>query len=167
VVVADVDSDVEGDRQCGVIEVEDRNLLARETLAQADVVVLVVAPGLKGTHALARTVANLVEFGVDPTRLVPVVNRAPKRVTTRAELVRTVAEVTPTLACPPIFLPDRSSIDDLHRDLAALPAALCGPLAGAIRLGLARPPMVDRRDAHPARVATGVGAWTAPDAATS
>src|SRR4029453_8698916 len=47
-VVADVDADVEGEDQCGSVEVEDRNVLARHTLRDADLVPVVGLPGIGG-----------------------------------------------------------------------------------------------------------------------
>lgn len=167
VVVADVDADVEGERECGAVEVEDRNLLARTAVELADVVVVVAAPGLKGVHSLVRTVAALEGHGVDPSRVVPVVNRSPRRVATRAEQVRAIAELAPALACPPIFLPERSGIDQVHRDVAPLPGALCGPLASAVRLGLDRPGTVGVARGGPVRVEGGIGSWSDQDAASS
>ncbi len=129
--------------------------------------VVVTAPGLKGVHGLVRTVAALETHGVDPTRIVPVVNRSPRRVAARAEQVRAVAELAPTLACPPVLLPERSGIDQVHRDVAPLPGALCGPLAGAVRLGLDRPTHVGVTPEGPVRVRGGIGSWSEQDAATS
>jgi CO dehydrogenase nickel-insertion accessory protein CooC1 len=165
VVVADVDADVEGDRECGVIEVEDRNLLARSTLGQADVVLVVTAPGMKGVHALARTVSALIDHGVDGGDIVPVVNRASRRPIARAEFTAALATLVPRLGCPPIFLPERVGVDAHHRDVTRLPGALCGPIAGAVRLALDRPTRVRPKD-EPERVAPGGGSWTVQDAAT-
>jgi hypothetical protein len=46
-----------------------------------------------------------------------------------------------------------------------LPGALCGPIAGAVRLALDRPTRVRPKD-EPERVAPGGGSWTVQDAAT-
>lgn len=164
VVVADIEADVEGDRECGVIEVEDRNLLARGTLAQADVVLVVAAPGMKGVHALARTVAALVEHGVDGGDIVPVVNRASRRPAARAEFTAALATLVPRLGFPPIFLPERAGIDGMHRDVTRLPNALTSPIAGAVRLALDRPTRT-RPVSKPERVQPGGGSWTVQDAA--
>ncbi len=77
-VVADVDADVEGDAQCGSADVEDRNTLARHTLRRADLVLAVGLPGIAGVHSHLRVMRDLLELGVDPGRVVPVVNRAPR-----------------------------------------------------------------------------------------
>lgn len=165
VVVTDVDADVEGDRECGVREVEDRNLLARATLAGADVVLVVAAPGMKGVHALARTVQALIDHGVDGGDIVPVVNRSSRRPAHRAEYAAALATLVPRLGCPPIHLPERAGIDAVHRDVLRIPGALCGPVAGAVRLALDRPVRA-RTAGGPERVRPGGGSWTVQDAAT-
>ncbi len=78
-VVADVSNDVEGERQCGSIDVEERNLMARSTTAAADAVVVVGTSGPRGIHRLVRLIAALVEHGVDGERILPVVNRSAAR----------------------------------------------------------------------------------------
>ena len=77
-VVADIDPDVEGEKQCGSTDVEERNLFARTISAVADVVVVVGLPGAKGMHRLVRLVDALVEHHVEPDRILPVINRAPR-----------------------------------------------------------------------------------------
>lgn len=168
VIVADVDADVEGDRQCGLVEIEDRNLIARTTTTHSDTVVVVAGPGLKGVHALARTVGDLTEHGIDPGRIVPIINRAGRRAAARSELTRAVAALTPVLATPPIFLPERTGIDGIHRDGAPFPTALVAPLSKAVRLVLDRPRHLDVLDNGPVRVKPGtMGSWAGRDVATS
>ncbi|HEX3541675.1 MAG TPA: hypothetical protein VHT75_14675 [Acidimicrobiales bacterium] len=75
-VVADVTADLEGEREGGSIDVEERNHMARHTTAAADVVVVVGGPGANGIRRLAGLVDELLDHGVDPARLLPVVNRA-------------------------------------------------------------------------------------------
>jgi MinD-like ATPase involved in chromosome partitioning or flagellar assembly len=75
-VVADVDAEVDGEAQTGSVEVEERNGLARTTLAVADLVLVVGQPNMKGVYALVRTLIDLLEFGVAPQRLLPVINQA-------------------------------------------------------------------------------------------
>ena len=167
-VVADIDDDVEGEHTTGSADVEDRNLLARTILSLADVVVVVGAPGVKGTHSMLRVVRDVIGLGVDPARIVPVVNRAPRR-GTRNELARTVTELLaasnpgqPVLS--PVFIPERRQVDDVLRDGVALPPAIVDPLTHAVRARLdaleerspACPPFVD----EPVPVAVGsIGAW--------
>jgi hypothetical protein len=144
-VVADTDFDVDGEETCGSTEVEERNLLARTTLASADVVVVVGSGEVKGLYRMVRIVADLVELGVAPQRLVPVVNRAPRSPRARAELTRAFAGlaegfVDPTLLASPIHLGRQRGIDDAVLDGVRLPGALGPPLLGAIEAVVERAP---------------------------
>jgi hypothetical protein len=144
VVVADVDADVEGEEQCGSIDVEDRNAVARHTLAQADLVLVVGQAGVAGVHAQLRVTRDLLELGVDPARLVPVVNRAPRNPRQRAEAGSAFARLLAAthhgvvLAASPVFLPERRRLVELVRDNAPPPAPLVKPLTGAVRALLER-----------------------------
>ncbi|MCU1453757.1 MAG: hypothetical protein JWN46_1903 [Acidimicrobiales bacterium] len=143
VVVADVDADLEGDVQTGSIEVEDRNRLARSTMASADVVVAIGLPGVSGLHGLVATTAALIEHDVAPERIVALVNRAPRHPRARAELTRAFAELSLGTdpsgeVVGPVFVPDRRGTDELHRDIARLPQVLTGPITGAVQALLDR-----------------------------
>lgn len=140
-VVADVDDDLEGEATTGSADVEDRNLLARTTIAAADVVVVVGAPGPKGAHSLLRVVRDCIASGVTPDRIVPVVNRAPRSRTVRTETSRAITELLAASnpgqsVLSPVFLPERKQLDDLLRDGAALPEALVGPVDQAVQARL-------------------------------
>jgi hypothetical protein len=138
-VVADVDADVEGEAQCGSTDVEDRNLLARHTLADADLVLVVGLAGLAGAHSQLRVLRDVLELGVPGERIVPVVNRAPRNPRLRAEagaaLARLLAATDPAavLAATPVFLPERRRVAEALRDNAPPPAALVRPVSGAVR----------------------------------
>ncbi len=139
VVVADVDADVEGEDQCGSVEVEDRNVLARHTLRDADLVLVVGLPGIAGVHSQLRVTRDLLELGLAGDRIVPVVNRAPRNPRMRAEAgaayARLLTATNPgvMLASSPVYLPERRRVAELLRDNAAPPAPLVRPLAGAVR----------------------------------
>ena len=75
-VVADVDADLEGEEETGSIDVEERNVLARATMQRADLVVAVGRSTMKGLHDLLRVTNDLVSFGVEPERILPVLNMA-------------------------------------------------------------------------------------------
>lgn len=143
-VVADLDADLEGEAQCGSIDVEERNLFARVTATRADAVVLVGLPGPKGVHRMVRVVEALAEHGIAADRIVPVVNRAPRSPRARAELTSAYAQlVRPFFSSPPsvagpIFVPERRRLDDLIGAAALLPAAVVGPLSGAVSARLHR-----------------------------
>jgi hypothetical protein len=141
VVVCDIDADLEGEDDAGSIDIEERNVMARTAAAQADVVFAVGQPELKGIHALVRVLEELASFGVDPTRIVPVFNRAPRSARARAGLATVLAELAAPFAggglANPIHLPERNVEADLH-DGARLPGALGAPLAGAFKAMLER-----------------------------
>ncbi len=166
VVVADVTGDVEGETDSGSIEVEERNHMARQTVATADVVFAVGAPGLKGVHSLAVLVRSLLDAGVSASRLVPVVNRSPRNPRSRAETATALAALVarPTALAGPVAVPERR-IEPALRDGAALPSALVSPLASALQAVLDR-----HADAPPARVAAtrlapgSLGHWQDEDA---
>lgn len=166
VVVADLDADLEGEAECGSVEVEERNVLARTAVAHADVVVAVGSAGATGLHGLVRTVGHLRDHGVAPERVVAVVNRSPRTPRARAELTRSFAELSrrapaEPAALGPVHLPDRRGLDDLVRDGARLPRSLTDPVALAVARALRD---LDRADPAtgpaPVPVAPGsLGAW--------
>jgi MinD-like ATPase involved in chromosome partitioning or flagellar assembly len=141
VVVADVTADFEGEADGGSADVEERNGLARSALAAADVGFVVGRPGVKGLHALVRTVGEAVGAGLDPGRVVPVVADAPRSPRARAEVTAALAALAgPALPAPvaaPIFLPSRR-VDQSVRDALPLPAPLPGRMAGAFGAVVAR-----------------------------
>lgn len=137
VVVADTEADVEGEQESGSLDVEERNLLSRATLARADLVLVVGDASMKGAHSLVRVVGDLLAFGVPADRLLPVVNRGPRGPRARAEVTTAVADLVmdrigaAAAALPsPVFLPTRA-VDDALRDGVALPNALARPIARA------------------------------------
>lgn len=143
VVIADVDADLEGEQECGSVDVEDRNLLARTVLPRADLVVVTGLPGIVGLHRLVTVVAGLVAGGVDPTRVLPVVNRAPRTGRARAEVARAVASLTAGVTGPagmvtagPVFVPERRALDDAVRDAGPLPRPFVAPLGSAVLAAL-------------------------------
>lgn len=175
VVVADVNADVEGETDCGSVEIEERNALARASLRRSDVVLVVGGADLKGLHGLIRTLGRLRQFGIDPARLVPVVNRAPRHPRARAEITRALSSLVdvvppgshpdgvPDGAVPPrdetlagvLFLPEIRRVDALIRDGAPLPAALCDPLGAALRAVLERTAPVGVPHSEPAAIRPG------------
>lgn len=75
IVVADVTGEFEGESDSGSMEVEERNHMARRCAATADAVVAVGASGPAGWRRLSGIVDDLLDHGVDPARILPVVNR--------------------------------------------------------------------------------------------
>jgi hypothetical protein len=73
-IVADVTDEFEGEAETGSIDVEERNHMARRSALAADVVVVVGGLG-DGPHRLGRVIDDLLDLGVDPARILPVVRR--------------------------------------------------------------------------------------------
>lgn len=165
-VVADVDDDVEGEAECGSIDVEERNVMARTVTARAAVLVVVGTAGFKGVHGLVRTVGRLRDHGVSPARMLMVVNRAPKSPKARAEITRSVAdlvaggvgEVGPV---GPVHVPDRRGLDEILRDGGRLPQAVTEPVSRAVVDLLTRVPVgAGSATAAPVPIVPGqLGSW--------
>lgn len=171
VVVADVHDDLEGEHTSGSIDVEERNGMARTVASAADLVLVVGAPGMKGLHSLLRVVRGLLDHGVPASRLVPVLNRAPRSLRLRAELTRSFGELlaasTGQSGVPsPVHLATSRNLDHLLRDGARLPAPWLGPVVSPVvalldRTGPEPDPVHDRA---PVPVAPGsLGRWTEQD----
>jgi hypothetical protein len=167
VVVADIDPDVEGERECGSIEVEERNLIARTVVARADLVVVVARPGFSGIHRLVRILSEMLEHGVPPERLLPLVNRAPRSPRAHAETTAALAALLrrarPDTAMLPnaIYLPDRRRLDQLQHDGTRLPAEVSRPLATAVAASLERVGLRELQAAEPEPITPGsLGVWT-------
>ncbi len=118
VVVADIDSDLEGERQTGSTDIEDRNLLTLATVDQSDAVVAVGHPGPAGLYRLARLIHDLVAEGVPPQRILPLVNRGPRSAKARSEISEAVSRLAGPSAVDvstPITLPYRRKVEDTAR----------------------------------------------------
>jgi hypothetical protein len=143
-VVCDVEPDLEGEEDGGSLDVEERNLMARTAVGQADGVFVVGRPDMPGLHGLVRVIGDLVTFGVPASRIVPVLNQTPRRPRLRAELTRAFHELVGSVLdasgtpsphpthLPPIFLPVRRINEALH-DGVPLPSPLPAILVGAYR----------------------------------
>ena len=137
VVVVDHDPDLEDEADTGSVDIEDRHAVALAVAATADVVLVVVRPGVKGLHDLARIVADLVRSGLPPSCVQPVLNAGRSPAATRAQLARTVRDLTITAAQDggvrrALFIGPHRRIEASHRTAERLPARLCGPLADAV-----------------------------------
>jgi hypothetical protein len=166
IAVADVDPDLEGEADCGSIDVEERNLMARTAIGRADVVAVVGLPGVAGIHRQARIIDDLLRFGVVPERVLPVVNRGPRTPRARAEITHAVVGTVAALQgkavgiASPLYLPDRRRLDDVHRDALPLPRAVVEPIGSAVSAMLERvAPRAPQPE--PMLVAPGsLGSWT-------
>jgi hypothetical protein len=160
--VCDCDADVDGEAEVGSADVQDRNHMARTALGQCDVTFVVGAPGLKGVHSLVRVIAELLDFGLAPERIVPVVNRAPRSHRARAEVGRTLAELLDGRAlatATPVFVPERH-VDDAFRDSTPLPSAITVPLAAACAAVAVRTPARARPSPHVPVAVGSLGHWS-------
>jgi MinD-like ATPase involved in chromosome partitioning or flagellar assembly len=136
VVVCDLTADFEGESDAGSVDVEERNVGARTAAAEAEVVLVVGRPGVKGVHALVRVLADLGVAGVPAGRIVPVIVGAPRSPRAKAEIASALSELSrPALgggATPsPLFLPTRP-VDTALRDGAPLPSPLPDRAAAAV-----------------------------------
>jgi len=170
-VVADTDSDIEGEELTGSIDVEDRNTMARATLMRADVVVVVGVPDTKGLHALSRTLRLAVSAGVPPERVVAVLTHAPRSPRQRAASVRALASLLGTDEAAagignPVFLPHRSDVEASIRDGIRLPSQLGHTLHAELTRRLDEVPRRETgsggiEPAEPAPITPGsLGHWT-------
>jgi hypothetical protein len=142
VVVADVDQDIEGESETGSIEIEERNLLARLCIEQADAVVAVGSPGVAGVHQLARLVRDLVAADVDPVRILPVLNRCPRSRRRRAEVAHALAHLCGPQArqlATAITVPDRPRLEEVIRSGGRWPEPLARDLHRAAESIINRP----------------------------
>ncbi len=157
-VVADMTAELEGDALVGSPDVEERNHMARRVVTWADMVIVVGRPRPCGRRRLADTVHDVLDLGVDPAAIQPVVNRCVRRLEEDERL--------PGLPAPVITLPDRR-LDDLDA-AGPVPARLAEPVRAVVVRHILRQPSA-RAAAHaaaPARVARGsLGTWTGDDAA--
>ena len=171
IVVADTDHDLEGESDSGSFDIEDRNLMARTTTAQADVVVFTATSSITGVHSLVRGLEDLRAHGVPGERTVMVINRAPRSVRARAELTRAVANLAgsgdrPDPPIGPVYIPERRGLDAVHRDLATFPKAVTDPLTASVQVLLDRLPNRNQEIEEPEPVAIvpgSLGSWNAED----
>ncbi|MEM7285093.1 MAG: hypothetical protein AAF480_01985 [Actinomycetota bacterium] len=134
-VVADIDADIEGEDETGSVDVEERNVLARSTVQRADLVVAVGRSTMKGLHDLLRVTSDLIGFGVEPVRILPVLNMAGRPGRSRAELTAALGEllapISPEIPTP-IHVPERRRLEEVLRDNVPLPQTLTQPIAAAV-----------------------------------
>ncbi len=158
-VVADIEPDFEGEDEVGLVEIAERNHMARLAASRADVVVPVGLPGVKGLHSLMGLVDDLLELGVEPERILPLVNRAPRSARARAEITAAFATLLDASARglpSPVFVAGRRRVDEAIRDGVRLPAALVSPLTRTLQTVLDRAPERARAaDREPVPVAEG------------
>ena len=137
IVVADIDSDFEGEAETGSVDIEDRNLLARELATNADLIVLTSRAGISGLSRSLQTMRDLVDLGVDTERVLLVVLGAPRSTRQRSELSRTVqhlfGEAAPTCSIPtPVMIPIRRDLEPFFHDGTPPPRSALGSITSAV-----------------------------------
>ena len=136
-VVADADADFEGESQTGSIDIEDRNLLARELASNADLVVLTVRAGITGLSRALHDLRELAELGVETQRILLVVLGAPRSTRHRSELSRTILrlfdEAVPSHSLPtPVMVPLRRDLEPFLHDGTPPPRSAFGSITAAV-----------------------------------
>lgn len=159
-VVADTDLDVEGESDTGSLDVEDRNVLSRELLRNADVVVMTSRAGVAGIRRLLSGLALLVDHGIDSRRVVPVVIGAPRGTARRSELTRAITrlfdESRPGHAIvTPVMVPIRRDLEPFLRDAGPLPPSASGSVSAAVELVLGSVQPLEPTVQMPARIVPG------------
>jgi hypothetical protein len=127
-VVVDTDAELEGEAETGSVDIEERNVLARTAIRNADTVLTVGHASLKGLHALTRVISDLREFAVVDAMIQPVINFAPGNAKARAAYTKALRELldTDSSLATPIFVPFQQ-IDEAVRANSPLPASAVDP----------------------------------------
>lgn len=161
VTVCDVDADLEGEAETGSLDVEERHLMTRATVARSSVVFVIGAGGLKGVFSTVRLIGELLAFGAPPERLVPVVSRGPRNPRQRAEFSNALRQLLganigeqAARLINPVHLPERR-VDEALRDGVGMPKPLPGTLAGAYAAVLERVGPLEEVAAGPERITPG------------
>jgi hypothetical protein len=161
VTVCDVDPDLEGEAETGSLDVEERHLMTRATVARSSLVFVVGAPGLKGVFSTVRLVGELLAFGAPPDRIVPVVSRGPRNPRQRAEVSNGLRQLLganvgedASRLINPIHLPERR-VDEAMRDGVGLPKPLPSTLAATYRAVLDRVGPLEDPAGGPERIVPG------------
>lgn len=159
-VVADVDADLEGEPETGSIDIDDRNLLARELTSTADVIVVTARPGVAGIHRLIRMLTALDERSIEMDRVLPVVIGAPRSRTERSAQIRAISrlfsEIRPTSEVPtPVMVPFRRDLEPFLRDGSGPPPSSVGSITSAVDSMLRRLPRIDLHEPMPTPIIPG------------
>lgn len=137
IVVCDITADFEGAGTSGSVDIDERNLMARHTAVQADVIFVVGRSGVKGLHSLVRVMTDLISINVPIYRIIPVINESSGRPSQKAQLAKSLQDLmamgaSDRLVTPPLFVPARP-VEHALRDAVRLPAPIPALMAGAYR----------------------------------
>jgi len=124
---------------------------------------------MKGLTDQLRVIGDLIGFGVDPERILPVLNRSGRTGRSRSDTASAfgdlVSPITTSLPSP-LHLPERRRLEEAVRDNMPLPSQLTEPLASAVTAALdaqTEAPTV-AGDAEPVAVLPGsLGHFTDPE----
>ncbi|MCB0972973.1 MAG: hypothetical protein KDB86_00285 [Actinobacteria bacterium] len=133
-VVWDLDADTEGEDETGSIDIEERNMVSRTVLPLADVVVVVGRSDAKGVYSLSRLIRELIEFGVDLNRVLPVFNIAPRRPSAKSGLNAALSDLLGSTGDGlrgALFMP-RRGVDRSVREGKPLPHVMRSTMYGAV-----------------------------------
>lgn len=172
-VVCDVTGDFDGADETGSEDIEDRNRLARMAARQSDLVVVVGVPGAWGIRHQVRTILALSEIGVPCSRILPVINHAPRQQRAKSGITSAIADLTRTRIADaedlagPIFVPTRKGLEATLRDGDALPGAISDKLASSLDALIdVRPEIAIELTVEPEPVAVApgsLGTWSEDD----
>ena len=172
-VICDITGDFDGADETGSEDIEDRNRLSRMAARQSDLVVITGVPGAWGIHHLVRTILALSELGVPCSRMLPVINHAPRQQRARSGMTSAIADLTSTRIADaedltgPIFVSTRKGLEATLRDGDPLPGSITDKLASAIDalVQLAPEATIDlTAEPEPVAVAPGsLGTWSEYD----
>lgn len=141
--VCDITGEFDGLEETGSNDIEDRNRLARMAARNSDLVLAVSRGGAWGMRHLISTIVSLEEIGVEPARIVPVINFAPRNPRAKAEISKAIVELLngrskdARALAPPVFVPFRKNLDSTVGSGSALPSAVTSPLISSVEAILA------------------------------
>lgn len=136
--VCDLTGEFDGAEETGSNDIEDRNRIARMAALQADLVVIVGSPGSWGIHHLVRTAMSLHQLGVPTSRMMPLVNHAPRQPRARASITSAVGDLLASRIsnaediANPIFVPTKRGLEAALREGDPLPSNMANPLGDAV-----------------------------------
>lgn len=124
-VVADIDSEFDGEQETGSLDIEERNHRSRRTVEIAGLVIVCGTPTVKGFHDLVNTCDRLRHHDVPSDSLARVVNFAPRGPRARARLSAELARFDPSGAdIPTTFVETRTGLEACRRAGAPLPTSM-------------------------------------------
>ena len=137
--VCDVTGDFDGIDETGSADLEDRNRLSRMATRQGDLVLVIGRDGAWGIHHLIRTILSLTDIGIESSRIIPVINHAPRNPRAKAEITSAVNELlsarmsTADSVAPVVFIPYKKTLEATLSTGEPLPSAITSPLASSVR----------------------------------